>query len=192
MAFLTGSFIAFCGAGGTGKTTTATKLAEIMPEYRLLTGVSRSVFKAKGVEREADQHAMNDAQRWDLQKAIQEKYLSTYDELEGQPIISDRSHLDQTAYALQYCSTAMADDDLNWIEQAVLKSFKHIRKLFYFPLTTFAGQDDGMREQRNGPRVQFDTLLRGLLEKYDVPFHTVPVMSVEERAGFIRWVRNLA
>lgn len=189
------TFIGFCGAGGTGKTTTAKLL--LSPErsylhgrYEFLPSSSREVFKRFKVEKEADQDAMPDYMKWALQKEIQVAHRQRQVDSAGKKLLSDRTQLDQYCYALIQCSRILNEADIDWLNMLLTDSLRQYVMIFYFPLHTFDKTDESikdMRDPREGLRLHFDTLLRGVMEKYKVFPIEVPVMTPDMRA---LWMTN--
>jgi predicted ATPase len=185
------SFIGFCGAGGTGKTTTAVNLAA-RRGIPMLASASRRVFQRFGVEREDDQDYMTGEQRWALQHSIQEAHWRQQFQVAikyngNVPIVCDRTQWDQFAYAMLQCADTMTEERYNWLRGLAIASTSFYTHIFYFPLVTF-GQDslaDGMRTQNWGMRNKFDMLLRSLLKEFNVKAVEVPVGSIDERVRFI-------
>lgn len=181
---LEGTFIGFCGAGGTGKTTTATLLAKRI-HHGFLPSASRDVFKNMGFQRETDQDKLSSLERWILQRNIQIAHITQMSDSFDRPMITDRTQLDQHAYALQYCSSALSAEDLKWLANLVDRALQFYKIIFYFPLHTFLSHDDGMRTSRLAERLTFDFILRGLLQYFEVPTTYVPIMSPEDRCKHI-------
>jgi len=185
MRKLHGTFIGFCGAGGVGKTSTALSLCEKLADYEFLPSVSRAVFARRGVESEEAQLNMTPQERWELQRDIQMSHLNESLKLSGQKRIADRTQMDQFAYALQYCHEVLTARDLADLMDFVDAAISQYRLVFYFPLTTFPGQTDGMRTSSFGSRMLFDRTLRGIIEMFQVPTIEVPIMNIGSRCTFI-------
>jgi hypothetical protein len=181
---LEGTFIGFCGAGGTGKTTTAKLLASQL-HYGFLPSASRDVFKRMGYQQETDQDKLNPNERWLLQRNIQVAHMTSMSDYFGKPVVTDRTQLDQHAYALLYCSSTLSTSDLTWLHDLVERALQFYKKIFYFPLTDFPTNDDRMRTTRQGERLAFDCILYGLIRLFDVPITVVPVLGLEDRVEFI-------
>lgn len=181
---LEGTFIGFCGAGGTGKTATAELLAKQI-NYVFLPSSAREAFKELGYSRETDQDRLGPTERWILQRNIQTIQLHKVSDFFDQLVVTDRTQVDQHAYALQYCSSTLQETDLQWLHSLVNRALQYYKHIFYFPLVTFPGHNDGMRTSRYAERLTFDLILRGLLERYEVPYTKVPIMDLKDRVEFI-------
>jgi hypothetical protein len=187
MRALTGTFIGFCGAGGTGKTTTAEALlTELGDTWKLLPSTSRDTFRQMGLNREDDQDRLSPLDRWTLQRNIQIAHSEKVKPHRDQQMITDRTQLDQFAYALQYCNNILNLSDLKWLEDLTAKSLEFYAHIFYFPLTSFKDHSDGMRTHNLATRLSFDLLLKGLIGNLEVPITSVPIMTVHNRVQFIR------
>jgi hypothetical protein len=182
---LNGTFIGFCGAGGTGKTTTAKLLAPKIG-HTFLPSAARSVF-AKMSPRfgEQDQDRLTPAQRWGLQQSIQIAHMEQMANHFGEKMLCDRTQIDQYVYALQYCSETLNVVDIKWLHDLVERALQFYRIIFYFPLTDFPGHDDGMRTVQPARRLAFDCMLWGVLSNFQIQVTPVPVLCPEDRAHFI-------
>jgi hypothetical protein len=138
-----------------------------------------------GYQRETDQDKLEPYERWLLQRNIQVAHMTSMSDFFGQRMITDRTQLDQHAYALQYCSATLSAADLLWLRDLVERALQFYRMIFYFPLTTFPTNDDSMRTLREGERLAFDCILYGLISIFNVPVTVVPVLTPEERVEFI-------
>lgn len=179
------SIIAFCGAGGTGKTTTLNAFVEAHPDYNVIRSQSRATFVKHGVLTEDDQDRLSMRQRWDLQKEIQVAhwlYMKPFIEMKS---IAERTQFDQLAYALQYCYQVIGPREYIWLNELATAAKPYYQSLFYFPLVEYPGVDDGMRTSHFGKRLQYDLLLQGVLRDFKVNTITMPMGSVEERVAFL-------
>jgi nicotinamide riboside kinase len=154
--------IAFTGAGGTGKTTLATYVAEKWG-IPYVGSVAREVMKDMGVESETAQNEMSEAALFELQHAI---YLRRKAKLEEYPhFVTDRLALDNYVYGLRRCGRALTEDARKeWYEgvEADLYSFDLV---FYTPTGLFASVDDGIRQTDVAHNTLVDSAIYGLLCK---------------------------
>lgn len=178
--------IGACGAGGTGKTTTMKALAEATG-LPFIPSASRAVFARRGIV-EKDQNNMTAEQQWELQQEI----FAAREELESTTTngIADRTLFDQVAYNLLRAPTMIDEKTINdLINRATFVAARY-DKIFYFPLVTFAGQDDGMRDSAYGQRFNFDSILKAVLFTSGLSVTSklrhVPVVSVEKRVDWIK------
>lgn len=188
-----GKVIGFCGAGGVGKTTTASALlGHLGPMgYEFLPSSSREVFKKMGVLTEADQNNLSPERRWELQKAIQLAHAEKMQHRDkSKNLICDRTQLDQYSYALQYCSTALSHVDITWLEELTYYAMQQFDLVFYFAPHAWLSVDDGMRETRPGPRILFDRILQGALNHFDIDFLLMPTTTPTLRCARVLQVMN--
>ena len=179
--------VAFCGAGGTGKTTTLNMFVERNPQFKVIRSQSRPTFEKFGVLREDDQDRMAPQQKWELQKAIQEAHWEYMQQFVGQKAIAERTQLDQLTYALQYCYDVITVKEYEWLCKLARDSLPLYGTIFYFPLVEFPGTDDGMRTAKFGKRLQFDWLLQGIIRDFKAKTITVPTGSVQSRVEFVEF-----
>ncbi len=187
---------AFSGAGGTGKTSTAKGVLELLKnagaKFEFLPSPSRQVFKDFGLKTEDDQKRLRPEERWQLQKAIHLAHGKLIDEvgISGQRYLADRTRVDMLCYAIQYCSEVLTEADIDWLKEKTAETCEFYRRVFYFPLVTFSGQDDGMRTDNYAKRYQFNLLLRGALQQFASRTHKllvsrIPCLSLEARVLFV-------
>lgn len=118
--------IAFCGLGGTGKTTIAKELEKSLL-IQMVPSVSRAVMKSMDISSESMFKEMPVSEAWEFQKQVHHLYGKGV--LDNQYGIWDRSPFDVLAYSLVRCHTVMRAEDVNWVvdwaTQMALK-FDHI------------------------------------------------------------------
>jgi hypothetical protein len=165
--------IGFCGAGGTGKTTTAHLVCELTG-LPFIQPSSRNVFKRMGVESESAQEQMTGKQRIELQRAIQDAYHQSV-MTHYQSGLSDRTPIDHFVYTLMYCGAWLDEYQTKEFKLLCTRSLMRFKHIFYFPLTTFSTIDDGMRQTAYGSRLQFDLLMRQMLNELGVSHSTVRI-----------------
>jgi hypothetical protein len=186
-AALQGNNIGFCGAGGTGKTTTMKLLHQMIGPfgYNLLPSASRGVFKQYGVETEDQQLTMTPQQRWALQRDIQLAHAHNMVERWQEKLLGDRTQLDQYVYALQYCGSHLSVKDMQWLDRLTIAALQNYGAIFYFPITNWPTLNDGMRTEAPGQRRAFDLMLRSCFEQFQVNVYTVPIASPIDRVAYI-------
>lgn len=183
--------VGFCGAGGTGKTTTADLVSDMTGITRIPSS-TRSVFKRLGLETEEAQEQLSGAGRISLQLGIQEAF---FDSLRGRKEgLTDRTPLDHWCYSLYYCGNWMDDTFSKDMRGRIVKALKRFSHVFYFPLVTFPTQSDGMRKDGFGYRLCYDMLLRQALREFEVNALTVRInVSAQDRAKQIaQYLRSKA
>jgi predicted ATPase len=173
--------VCFTGAGGTGKTTTMDALLKIMPNLQSVPSISRQVYASNNILAEQDFDLLAPSMKVKIQDEIRETQWKTFENRRG--IISDRSPADHFAYYLNYCGDYVGEDQVREtfeLTQDRLRTFDYI---FYFPLQTYAGQDDGMRKVMFGYRYRYNLILRIILKDMDIPYFTLRSTGTpEERA----------
>lgn len=179
------SIIAFCGAGGTGKTSTLNAFVEAHPDYGVIRSQSRASFVKHGVLTEDDQDSLGALKKWELQKSIQLAHWEYMQPFIGTKSIAERTQFDQLAYALQYCYNVIGPKEFKWLDELVTKARPCYERIFYFPLVEYPSVNDGMRTSHFGKRLQFDLLLQGILQDFKVRTITMPMGTVEERVEFL-------
>lgn len=171
--------IGFCGAGGTGKTTTVELMQKLGLQVPVLKSASRTVYEREDLTEEIV-GKMSLEEAWALQfRIFQEKV-----EMDKAPqFIADRTLLDHYAYCLLYCNKIMTNEEWEDFEGMVKdhmsRSYSHI---FYFPFGLFDPPDDGVRNFRKAWQVTIDAILRGYLSKWNLFYATVPKLEPEARA----------
>jgi hypothetical protein len=165
-----GGLIGFCGAGGTGKTTTAQLLSETH-SVPLLPSSTRGVFKMLGLETEADQEKLDGEGRKHLQRSIQDTFYSS---LMGYPRgVSDRTPLDHWCYMLYYCGDYMSEEEVGVFRRRTAEGLKRFAYVFYFPLVTYPTHEDGMRKNGYGYRKAYDYLMQAAILDFGVQVYTM-------------------
>lgn len=179
--------IAFCGAGGTGKTKALQALVARpeFAEYPVLKSASRTVFEDTGMTEEKEK-AMTAAELWAFQFQIFR--LKQARDTEFPDFVADRTVLDHYAYCLVQAGGAMPDEDTLTMETTVkgllLTNYTHI---FYFPVAmNWKPEPDGVRDDRLSYRMLIDSIITGYLAKWNIPHTEISEeWSPELRAEFI-------
>ncbi len=170
MSVRQGTRIAFMGAGGTGKTTSAVFLAEALdlPQPK---SASRMVYEDRCLT-EAMVLDMDAEDQLILQTYIFEQKVLNDQEYS---YVTDRTILDHYAYCLAYCGAHMGSDTFREYEektrQAMLSTYSHI---FYFPWGYWHAADDGVRSASEAWQSQIDALMVGYIMRWDLPVIEVP------------------
>jgi predicted ATPase len=173
--------IGFIGTGGTGKTSVAEKLKELIPEdFR--PSIVRSVMGHLGVT-DAMQASMSAAQCWSVQKALADAKFNQDDEFDTG--LFDRTPIDHLAYALYRCADQISDQVYGALVERVQEYVDQYDVVFYFPIYEWEVVDDGFRQQGLAYRATHDMLLRQLLTEMEIDAIEMPDASVDERVELI-------
>lgn len=179
--------IGFCGAGGTGKTTTAKALcaATGLP---FIPSRSRVVFERWELQKEEDQYRLTVHDQMTLQRDIFQARLGLEASPEFTHGVADRTLADQLAYTMLRGSPNIEQAYFDRHFDEVCASLQRYTRIFYFPLVSYPTIDDGMRETIWGPRFVFDSILREILRRCPKPANvwTVPEVSVDQRVELLR------
>lgn len=182
MSIHQGTRIAFMGAGGTGKTTSADEISLIL-ELDNPRSASRIVYEQHGLTEEKVR-VMTEAEKLALQTEIfDQKTIND----EAYSYVTDRTILDHYAYCLAYCGSAMPNDTFRTYEERtrtlMLSTYSHI---FYFPWGYWEAPSDGVRSPVDSWQSQIDSILVGYIVRWKLPVIEVPQMDGEnERDNFI-------
>ncbi len=187
MSIRQGTRIAFTGAGGTGKTTSAHAVANefILP---LPVSASRFVYEAFSLTEEKVL-AMTPEEQIQLQGEIFAQKIKIDQEFS---YVSDRTILDHYAYCLAYCGAHMSNDQFEAYEEKtrtlMLSSYSHI---FYFPWGYWDAPSDGVRSDSYAWQSQIDSIIAGYILRWNLPVVEVPQSKgADERDEFIIRVIN--
>jgi hypothetical protein len=187
MSIRRGLRVAFCGAGGTGKTTTA-QFIENELEIPLLKSASRTFYEIQGLSEEMVNIEFTNEQKLTLQKDI---FALKIENDRQFSYVADRTVLDHYAYALAYCGGFMDNDQFTEFDERVrslmLSTYSHI---FYFPWGFWLpNESDGVRQDRNSWQSLIDNTIVGHLDRWNVPVITVPQTHGEDaRNDFVKSV----
>jgi DNA polymerase III delta prime subunit len=170
MSIRQGLRIAFTGAGGTGKTTTAGFVAKELG-LPILKSASRSQYEVDDLT-ETKVQLMDDQKRAELQFKIFDRKIVND---RGFSYVADRTILDHYSYCLAYCSQYMSNNHFLEVEEKVrtlmLSTYSHI---FYFPWGYWVAKDDGVRQNSWAWQSQIDTIIVGYLNRWNIPVTVVP------------------
>jgi hypothetical protein len=182
MSIRQGLRIAFAGAGGTGKTTTAETISEALG-LPLLVSAARQVYNDGSLTE--DLVADFDAEsRLELQIAIFDQKI--VNDL-GHEYVVDRTALDHFAYCLAYCGKDLSNKQFLHYEEktrlAMLGTYSHI---FYFPWGYFTPDSDGVRSSNLAHQSQIDAIIVGYIQRWNLNVAEVPQTRGEDvRADFV-------
>lgn len=170
MTIRQGTRIAFMGAGGTGKTTTA-KFISQAANIPLIKSASRTVYEKENLTEEKVLK-LSDTEKLQLQIRI----FDTKIELDKQySYVADRTILDHYCYCLAYCSEFMPDEEFLKLEERVrILMLSSYSLLFYFPWGYWTPEKDGVRQDRLSWQSKIDAIMVGYAVRWNLPIITVP------------------
>jgi hypothetical protein len=173
--------IGMIGTGATGKTTTAQLVEAAIPEA-YVPGVARLVFAEAGI-REGQQRFMSPIDKWELQKRMFDRKMKL--DVENPSGIFDRTLMCHLAYCMFRC-----DDQINVATCKIMmglaaENLRSYDLLFYFPVYDWRLKDDDLRETGFTYRMTIDTLLKGLMQEFQVVPQIVPDGDPQDRADSI-------
>lgn len=158
--------LVFTGAGGTGKTTLAERIARDS-DIPMVRSVSRAVQAEFGITTEDEQREMAEARRWGMQVEISRRQAEDLSKaLDAGACITDRSPLDHLCYALLKSRLAFTERELLFFEDRALRLLQRSLLVVYFPTDVFRPEPDGFRTADEVERTTQDTLIRGYLDRW--------------------------
>lgn len=177
-----GTRIAFMGAGGTGKTTSAKFISNEL-KIPLIKSASRTVYEKRNLTEEKVSK-MSPIEKLELQTEI----FNAKIELDKQfNYITDRTILDHYCYCLAYCADFMNNDQFVYFEETVRTLMKSTySKLYYFPWGYWTPKSDGVRQDLLAWQSEIDAIMVGYIFRWDLPATSVPqIKGPEYRNNFI-------
>lgn len=185
--------IGFTGAGATGKTTLATLVANHSKGFVYRPSAARDVFKRWGLTEEQQRQLTPQTalqlqmEIWDAKAELDKQAVS--DSLNGLTTIFDRTPIDHWAYTLYRCGATLTSELYAKIYARTYNELVRYDVVFYTPLVTFSGTDDGMRETGFGYRVCIDILIRNTINELKPALHNlglyVPIIDPESRTNWV-------
>lgn len=184
--------IALTGAHGVGKSTLASYLRQLITEKKISSSITPEVPRLIcdiTNDNEYFRRGHNTLLKQSLilmgQLVIEERLRKIADIQ-----ICDRTLFDHWAYSLSLFGSEIKEGGYDEIyEKFISDHCKSYDKIFYLPIE-FKPKDDGVRESDEAFQSEIDSLIIGLLKKYNVEYHTING-SVENRGKLILNYLNL-
>lgn len=175
--------VGFTGAQGTGKTTLLKAINKNNLDLRPVPSTAREALKAGfNVNRDADplSQLVTTVSRITLEDRLYHNTGRT---------ISDRTPLDSLAYTCYQMHNVWDKDVGNEYYWSISKSIvvQHMWKydhIFYFP-PFWKPKADGVRDDDEQYQRDIDSIIVGLLDTYNIEYHTMPRGTTEQRLDFL-------
>lgn len=175
--------IGFCGAGGTGKSTTA-KMLQAATGYQLHKSPSRAVFELHGCPTEDQQAQLSAEGRYAIQREIFAR-IST--QVQSNPIgIFERTPIDNFFYLLFRCHDIATEHDIRTMHQSMVRNMLTFDMLVFFPLYDWKPEDDGMRTQSLAVRMLTDMGIGDLIKRCGITPFIMPNTSPDDRLTLLQ------
>lgn len=174
--------IGACGSGKTGKTTALKGLDDALG-IPFLPSVARPVLSKYDVT-DVDQFKMQPEQMVRMQKEMIWKRIEV--EQRCASFISDRTLMDHYAYVLYYCGRMMEAPDWKLLEETVAENVRTYDLIFFFPILNFNPPSGGEISDDYSYRTTIDLLIRGIIDKMELPVLRVPALGLEGTAEFVK------
>lgn len=179
--------IGFCGAGGTGKTTLAKRIAELSG-LPFIPSPSRACFEKYGVKTEDDQNNMSPAARKTLQLDIFDAI--TRSSAENSIGVFDRTNLDNYFYALHRCHDILDTVEVEHMHHVTLQQMRKFDLIVFCPLyeRCWAAGDatsDGMRTTSFASRTLTSGFIWSFLEQNELKYFKATKHRIETRADLL-------
>lgn len=177
----TGIRIGFMGAGGTGKTTTATMVSKGL-NVSAIASASRTIYNQDGLTEEKCM-AMDDEAKYKLQFRIFDMKAAL--DQAAFAFVADRTLLDHWAYCLMYCGAYMPNENyIKFEEQIRVHMRSAYTHLFYFPFGYwFPENSDGVRQDHYSWQSAIDAIILGYIQRWRLPVVEVPQINGEAARG---------
>lgn len=175
--------IGFCGAGGTGKSTTAKMLQEATG-YPLRISPSRAVFALHGCTTEDQQALLSPEGRYDIQREIFARISAQVQE-NGDGIF-ERTPIDNFFYLLFRCHDIATEHDIRTMHQSMVRNMLTFDLIVFFPLYDWKPKADGMRTQSLAARMLTDMGIGDLIKRCGISPAIMPNTSPDDRLTLLR------
>lgn len=145
--------VAFCGVGGSGKTTTLREVDKRLQNTNLRNGyvivpsIVRDFYRERGIASEIEYSKLPQKDRTKFQLDLYFHYIKNMQkavaENPGKTIISDRSLVDHFGYS--FIDTPFDGEQFEELKKGLLQFYDMTRTIFVFPMQTFVDKEDKFR-----------------------------------------------
>lgn len=178
--------IAMCGAGGTGKTTTAKLLSEQL-NIPFISSVTRGVLATFNITH-LDMDKLSAEQRLEIQLANFNAKLSQ--ELVNPHGIYDRTLADHFMYVLLHCSEVLSEDQYNIMCKQVQESLFSYDFLIFFPIYNWTPPKDEFRQFNFASRKLQELILISIIKESS--YDNIPDEPVIARVARLKlWLKGI-
>ncbi len=175
--------VGFTGAGGTGKTELAKRVAEYLGVPFLGSPVRKVTAELTAEMKEPIAQNLTPQEQWDVQRHI---FIAKFDQdLRCQGRVTDRILLDAYSYSSLFCWREIVDPVVEAFEKLVVENYATYKAVFYAPVESFLSQQDSFRLTGLAYAHTLDAVLRGHAARLGLKLIILPPGSVEVRYKFV-------
>ena len=189
------NIVAFCGAGGTGKTVVlealSKKLTELGIEHKVHYSIVREFYASKGIASEADLHKQTEEEKVAFQFELAQFFIRKINEVcEGYNgyVLCDRSIFDHFAYWTFSGINSIKLSEIRAYQKLFDEYLEKVNSIWYFPYPAEFSKDvdpDSFRWAPPAKNLIIDSLILRQLEGMSIDYHWMNEGSIESRVNDI-------